>query len=99
RVRELVLHARPDGGYGLKGRLTPACGAQLLATLTPRAAPRSANGGETDPRSHRQRLHDALEELAGIAVRRNELTRSGAAATVIISMTEQQYRTRQGLVH
>jgi hypothetical protein len=99
RVRELLLHARPDGGYDLRGRLTPACGAQLLATLTPRSAPRPADGGEVDPRSHRQRLHDALEELAGIAVRRNELTRSGAAATVIISMTEEQYRTRQGLVH
>jgi len=75
------LHARPDGSYQLTGRLAPACGAQLLATLTPRAAPRPANGGETDPRSHRQRLHDALEERAGIAVRRHELTRSGATST------------------
>jgi hypothetical protein len=99
RMRELLLQPRADGSFDLKGRLTPACGAQLLATLTPRSAPRPADGGEVDPRSHRQRLHDALEELAGLAVRRNELTRSGAAATVIISMTEQQYRTRHGLVH
>ena len=99
RARELLLRPRPDGSYDLKGRLTPACGAQLLATLSPRSAPRPANGGELDPRSHRQRLHDALEELAGLAVRRGELTRSGAAATVIISMTTQQYRTRHDLVH
>jgi hypothetical protein len=98
RMRELLLQPRADGSFDLKGRLTPACGAQLLATLTPRSAPRPADGGEVDPRSHRQRLHDALEELAGVGVRRDELTRSGAAATVIISMTEEQYRTRQGLV-
>jgi hypothetical protein len=36
RARELLLRPRPDGSYDLTGRLTPACGAQLLATLTPR---------------------------------------------------------------
>jgi len=66
RVRELLLQPRPDGSYDLKGRLTPACGAQLLATLTPRSAPRPADADGPDPRGHRQRLHDALEELASI---------------------------------
>ena len=98
RVRELLLQPRPDGSYDLKGRLTPACGAQLLATLTPRSAPRPADADGPDPRGHRQRLHDALEELASIAVSRNELTNSGAPALVIITMTEDQYRTRQGLI-
>jgi len=35
RVRELLLHPRPDGSYDLTGRLTAGRGAQLLATLTP----------------------------------------------------------------
>jgi len=43
RARELLLRPRPDGSYDLTGRLTPACGAQLLATLTPRSAPRRAD--------------------------------------------------------
>ncbi len=104
RRRGFALHPNPDGSYTARGYLTPSCGALLLATLTPRAAPRPATDSnrsgaspEPDPRSHPQRLHDALQDLAGVAVRRNEHTTSGAPAQVIITMTATQLTTRQGL--
>lgn len=84
RHRAFALHPNPDGSYTARGHLTPTCGALLLATLTPRAAPSPATDGdssgasEPDPRSYGQRLHDALKDLAGLAVRRNEHTISGA---------------------
>lgn len=40
-----------------------------------------------DPRSYGQRMHDALADLAGLAVRRTEVVESGAPAQVIITMT------------
>jgi hypothetical protein len=98
RQRELQPVPTDDRRWRVTGRLTGVCGAHLAAVLGPRSAPRPAADGEQDPRTHRQRLHDALEELAGIVVRRTELPKSGAPATVIITMTEQQYLARTGLV-
>jgi uncharacterized protein DUF222/HNH endonuclease len=98
RHRSFLLHPEADGSYTARGRLTPACGAQLLAWLTPRSAPRPSDEIGPDLRSHGQRMHDALEQLAGLAVRRTELVESGAPAQVIISMTADQLRTRQGVV-
>jgi hypothetical protein len=42
-------------------------------------------------------MHDALEDLAGVVVRRNELPESGAPAQVIITVTADQLSTRHGL--
>ncbi len=101
RHRSFALIPEADGGYRAAGRLTPACGAQLLAWLTPRSAPEPAAdqasaGVVADSRSHGKRMHDALEELAGLAVRRTELVDSGAPAQVIISLTADQLRSRDG---
>ncbi len=97
RHRTFALHPEADGSYRAAGRLTPACGAQLLAWLTPRSAPQPSDDAGPDPRSHGQRMHDALEQLAGLAIRRTELVESGASAQVIITMTADQLSTRQGL--
>ena len=97
RHRGFTLHPEADGSYSAHGRLTATCGALLLASLTPRSAPRPSGDSGPDPRNHAQRLHDALEELAGVVVRRNELPDSGAPAQVIITMTAEQLATRQGL--
>lgn len=97
RQRSFGLHPEPDGSYTARGRLTPTCGALLLATLTPPSAPQPTDEAGPDPRNHAQRMHDALEHLAGVAVRRNELAESGAPAEVIITMTAEQLATRQGL--
>jgi hypothetical protein len=118
RRRSFALVPQADGSYRAAGRLTPTCGALLLAWLSPRSAPRPSTscsdgaddgrGGrdpsgaprtaalETDIRSHGQRMHDALQELAGLAVRRTELLDSGAPAQVIITMTADQVASRKG---
>jgi len=97
RHRGFTLHAEADGSYTARGRLTATCGALLLASLTPRSAPQPTSEAGPDPRNHAQRLHDALEDLAGIVVRRNEQPDSGAPAQVIITMTAEQLTTRRGL--
>jgi len=97
RRRTFALHPNADGSYSAIGRLTPACGAQLLAWLTPRAAPQPSDDAGPDPRSAGQRMHDALEQLAGLAIRRTELADSGAPAQVVITMTADQFTNRQGL--
>ncbi|MDQ1721797.1 MAG: hypothetical protein QOI26_1531 [Pseudonocardiales bacterium] len=97
RLRNFVVHPNTDGSYTASGRLTPACGGQLLAWLTPRSAPQPSDDAGPDPRHHGQRMHDALEQLAGVAIRRTELVESGAPAQVIITMTADQLSTRQGL--
>ncbi|MEO7261664.1 MAG: DUF222 domain-containing protein [Jatrophihabitantaceae bacterium] len=97
RRRGFSLHAEADGSYTARGQLTATCGATLLACLTPRSAPQPTGEAGPDPRSQAQRLHDALEELAGVVVRRNELPESGAPAQVIITITSDQLANRQGL--
>ena len=74
RRRSFRLAPLADGSYHARGILTPACGALLLASLTPRSAPRPAADGPDD-RSYGQRMHDALAELADVQVRRKELWR------------------------
>jgi hypothetical protein len=99
RHRSFALHPEADGSYTAHGRLTASCGALLLACLTPRSAPQPTDQAGPDPRDHRQRMHDALQELAGVVVRRDELPHSGAPAQVIITMTAEQLASRQGLAH
>jgi Domain of unknown function (DUF222)/HNH endonuclease len=103
RRRSFALIPELDGSYRATGRLTPACGALLQSWLSPRSAPRpAADPAELSPvptvdsRSHGQRMHDALQELAGLAVRRTELVDSGAPAQVIITMTVEQLASRAG---
>jgi hypothetical protein len=97
RRRGFALHPNTDGSYTATGRLTPGCGALRQACLTPGAAPRPGDDTGPDPRSHSQRMHDALQDLAGLAVRRTELTASGAPAQVIITLTADQLGARHGL--
>lgn len=86
-----------DGSYRAVGYLTPDCGALLQATLSAHAAPRPTADGEPDRRSHSQRMHDALADLAGFIVRRGELADTNGAVQLVITMTADQYRTGTGL--
>ena len=95
RRRTFLLTPLADGSYHARGVLTPACGALLLASLTPRSAPKPAADGPDD-RTYGQRMHDALAELADIQVRRNELVDAGAPAQVIVSMSAEQLSNRSG---
>ncbi len=61
RRREFMVTALSDGSYRANGYLTPTCGAQILAVLDAHAAPTPAEDGTRDPRTHGQRMHDALK--------------------------------------
>jgi len=98
RRRGLTLSTRADGMLAARGLFPAPDAAVLLAALTPLAAPRPGPAGEPDPRSHPQRLADALVELAGYNTAERQLAESGAPATVILTMTREQAETGRGLV-
>ncbi|SDE61109.1 HNH endonuclease signature motif containing protein [Auraticoccus monumenti] len=85
--------------------LTPACGAKLSTVLRALAADRSRverDDGtvqqDLDPRTHPQRLHDALEAACDLLLRADTLPASGGTpATVLVTLTEEQLRTRTGV--
>jgi hypothetical protein len=95
RRRTFTLTPLADGSYQARGMLTPTCGATLMAALTPGSAPAPA-AEAPDPRSYGQRMHDALEELAGFEVRDDRLPNAGAPAQVIITLTAEQLTARTG---
>ena len=95
RRRSFTLTPLADGSYQARGQLTPTCGATLLAALTPNSAPTPA-AENPDTRSYPQRMHDALEELAGFQVRDGRLQDSRARAQIIITLTAQQLSDRTG---
>ena len=72
-----------DGGYAGEFRLTSDCGAKLQALLQPLAKPRvntttTAEGQlieEPDPRSHGQRMHDALSDVCDRLLRSDKRCR------------------------
>lgn len=96
RRRRLALIPRSDGTYAISGELTSSCGVQLQAVLSAHAAPQPAEDGAPDSRSNSQRMHDALEHLAGFKIRRGELQTSGASVQLIITMTAEQFYGRTG---
>ena len=83
-----------DGGYAGEFRLTGDCGSKLQALLHPVAKPRinttrTAEGQlieEPDPRSHGQRMHDALSEVCDRLLRSDNAVpdSGGTPATVIV---------------
>ncbi|MEP7178808.1 MAG: DUF222 domain-containing protein, partial [Pseudonocardiales bacterium] len=98
RRRELRIKRRADGSARIEGELTALCAEALLSTLEPLAKPAAAEDGATDPRTARQRLHDALYDAALIALRSQELPDcGGVAATILITMTDEQFATGTGL--
>lgn len=103
--RMLELRRCRDGSWRGEFRLTGTAGAKLAAVLGPLAKPRvstmtTAEGRlveQPDPRSHPQRMHDALEEVLDRVLRAGSQPGwGGAPATVIITMTEESLRSRTG---
>ena len=103
--RHLAFRKLRDGMYDVEGRLTGPAGAKLQAVLGPLARPRvdkidledGRQLDEPDPRHHGQRTHDALEEVCDRLLRSGTLPDSGGTpATVIITTTDADLRTRHG---
>ena len=96
------FHLRPtrDGAYTGDFRLTGRLGAKLKALLDPLAKPRVDASGEPDPRSHGQRLHDALEDVCDRQLRAGDQPDvGGVPATVIVNIDLEDLINRTGTAH
>ncbi|MFN2561112.1 MAG: DUF222 domain-containing protein, partial [Jatrophihabitans sp.] len=98
RTRDLTLHVRPDGSSRGVFEATAELTERLLVTFDSLAAPKPAADGVKDPRTAGQRRHDALLDAITILQRADALpTAAGVRATIVVTMTEDAYRTGRGL--
>jgi hypothetical protein len=104
RHRHLSLAPSGDGMHRLTADLDPQTAALAMSVLHSLAAPKGevegnpAIAGERDERSSGQRLHDAFRAVLKLALRSGHLPRSGGVpATVLISMSAEQFQTGTGL--
>jgi len=82
-----------DGVHSIRGNLDPVVAAKVKAALRKAAEP----AGPDDDRSPRQRLHDALGEIADAYLEKLETgtpSFSGAPSTVVVTMTLDQLEAR-----
>jgi hypothetical protein len=99
RRRELTVHQHADGTATIAGHLTAVCAETLLTVLDTLARPRPAEDGERDPRSAGQRRHDAMHDALLLTLRSRQLPDcGGVAATIVLTMTEQQLHDGRGTV-
>ena len=99
RRRELRIRRRSDGSARVEGELTAICAEALLAVLESLGKPKPEADGVKDARSAGQRNHDALHDAMLMLLRTDLLPDcNGVAATILITMTDQQYQNGQGVV-
>lgn len=104
RRRTLELSQRPDGSGRIDGELTAELTERLLGVMDafgrPANGPNAGVGGseQGDVRTAGQRRHDALLEALRLLDRSDRLpTAGGVSATVIVTMTDDAWRTGRGL--
>lgn len=98
RRRFLSCHPRGDGMHRLTADLDTETAALAMTVLHSLAAPKLSEAGERDQRSAGQRMHDAFRAVLKLALRAGELpTSGGLPATVLITMTAEQFETGTGL--
>jgi hypothetical protein len=98
RHRHLSLVPTGGGMHRLTADLDGETAALATAVLHSLAAPRPSEDGDRDERSAGQRLHDAFRAVLKLALRSGHLPQSGGVpATVLISMTADQFESRTGL--
>jgi hypothetical protein len=98
RRRFLSCVPNGDGMHRLTADLDSETAALAMAVLHALAAPKPSANGEHDERTAGQRMHDAFRGVLKLALRAGELPASGGVpATVLITMTAEQFRTGTGL--
>jgi hypothetical protein len=98
RHRFLSCVPNGEGMHRLTADLDSETAALAVAVLHSLAAPKPSVDGDHDERTAGQRMHDAFRSVLKIALRSAELPRSaGVPATVLITMTAEQFETRTGL--
>ena len=99
RRRDLRIFARPDGSARIEGELTALCAEAFRTMLDTLARPLPAADGVKDPRTPGQRNHDGLHDGLLMLLRSTQLPDCGGiAATIVLTMTPEQYENRTGLV-
>jgi hypothetical protein len=96
RHRGLSITERPDGSVEGLFHLTGSAGAKLIAVLDAQSAPRPAADGAADPRTYRQRMADALEDVCDLALRTGQIVAGGPSVQLIITMTAEQVKSGRG---
>lgn len=98
RRRFLSCHPNGNGMHRLTADLDTETAALAMTVLHSLAAPKPSAGGERDERTAGQRMHDAFRSVLKLALRSGELpTSGGVPATVLITMTAEQFQTGTGL--
>jgi hypothetical protein len=98
RRRFLSCVPSGDGMHRLTADLDPETAALAMTVLHALAAPKPSATGEHDERTAGQRMHDAFRSVLKIALRAGDLPASGGIpATVLITMTADQFQTGTGL--
>jgi hypothetical protein len=98
RRRFLSCVPNGEGMHRLTADLDSETAALAVAVLHSLAAPKPSADGDRDERTAGQRMHDAFRSVLKIALRSAELPRTaGVPATVLITMTAEQFETRTGL--
>lgn len=96
--RGLTLHRRVDGSGSVTGELTAECAEHLDVLFAALAAPRPETDAGKDTRGAAQRRHDALLDALALLERAEQLPKAtGVQASVIITMSVEQYEARRGL--
>jgi uncharacterized protein DUF222/HNH endonuclease len=98
RHRFLSCVPNGEGRLRLTADLDSETAALALAVLHSLAAPKPTADGDRDERTAGQRMHDAFRSVLKMALRSAELPRTaGVPATVLITMTAEQFETGTGL--
>ena len=98
RRRFLSCVPNGDGMHRLTADLDTETAALAMTVLHSLAAPKPSATGEPDERTGGQRMHDAFRAVLKLALRAGELPSSGGIpATVLITMTAEQFQTGTGL--
>ncbi len=98
RHRFLSCVPNGEGMHRLTADLDSETAALAHAVLHSLAAPKPTADGERDERTAGQRMHDAFRSVLKLALRSAGLPRTaGVPATVLITMTAEQFETGTGL--
>ena len=92
RRRFLDVRMHADGTVSGSFHTDAVTGQALLTALDAGSKPQPAQDGTADPRTARQRRHDALRDLLLLVLRSGELPRSGGVTTtIVLTMTPEQW--------
>jgi hypothetical protein len=98
KQRDVTLHKRADGSSKLSGECTAELTELLELHFDALAKPRPEQDGVKDPRTARQRRHDALTDALKLNLRARQLPSvGGITATIVVTMTHEAYLTGKGL--